>query len=129
MMGTAGRQKGFLMAELMVAMGLLGLIVAGMAVSLGGFTAFNRYLWTRQRCTAAAQAQLDSLVATGKPIAPQDLKRLWSGVEVSVDTKPGAPPWNGLRLIEVTATAPVGGRQVTIHLARYVLSDDKVKDL
>jgi type II secretory pathway pseudopilin PulG len=114
------RQKGFLSAELIVATGLLGLLVAGMAVSLGGFAGLNRYLWTRQRCTAAARAQLDSVVATGRPIEPQELQRLWPEAEVTVDAKPGTPPWEGLKLVEVTATAPAGARLVKVRLVRYV---------
>jgi type II secretory pathway pseudopilin PulG len=113
-----------LAAELVVATGLLGLIVAGMAVSLGGFAAFNRYLWTRQRCTAAARAQLDSVVATGRPIEPQELKRLWPEAEVTVDVTPGAPPWEGLQRVAVTATAPAGAREVKVRLVRYLLRDD-----
>ncbi len=124
MVTNTRRQKGFLSAELIVATGLLGLLVAGMAVSLGGFAAFNHYLWARQRCTAAARAQLDSLVATGRPIEPQELQRLWPEAEVAVDAKPGAPPWEGLKLVEVTATAPAGARQVKVHLVRYVQKGD-----
>jgi hypothetical protein len=113
------------MAELAVATGLLALLITGMAVSLGGFAAFNRYEWTRQRCTAAARAQLDSLVATGRPIEPQALKRLWPEAEVAVNVKPGAPPWEGLKLVEVTATAPAGARLVKVRLVRYVLRDER----
>lgn len=120
---NARRQRGFLAAELVVATGLLGLLVAGMAVSLGGFSAFNHYLWTRQRCTAAARAQLDSLVATGRPIEPQELQRLWPQTEVAVDVQPGAPPWESLRLVTVTATAPAGARLVKVRLVRYALRD------
>jgi type II secretory pathway pseudopilin PulG len=114
------RCGGFLWAELVVAIGLLGVVVAGLAVSMTGFTLVNNCQWTRQRCTAAAQAQLDSLVATGRPIEPQELQRLWPRVEVQVDRSPGTGPWNGLDLLQVTATAQAGRRKITVHLARYV---------
>jgi type II secretory pathway pseudopilin PulG len=114
------RCRGFLFAELIVSLSLLGLIIAGLAVSMNGFTMVNDYQWARQRCTAAAQAQLDSIVATGRPIEPPELRRLWPGVEVSLERAPGAVPWEGLELIQVTATTQPGSRKVTVRLARYV---------
>lgn len=114
------RCRGFLLAELMVATALLGLIIAGLAVSMNGFSMVNDSQWTRQRCTAAAQAQLDGLAATGRLIEPPELKRLWPGVDVVVDRSPGAGPWEGLELIQVTAAAQAGPRRITVHLARYV---------
>jgi type II secretory pathway pseudopilin PulG len=117
------RRPGFLTAELLTATALLGLVIAGLAISMNGFSMFNGYQWTRQRCTAAAQAQLDSITATGVPIDDQELKRLWPEVEVVAETKPGEAPWDGLELVQVTATGRAGPRRVTIHLARYVLTD------
>ncbi len=113
------RCRGFLLAELIVSVALLGLIITGLAVSMNGFSMVNDYQWARQRCTAAAQAQLDSLVATGSPIEPVELQRLWRGVEVSLERSPGAAPWEGLELIHVTATTQAGSKKVTVHLARY----------
>ncbi len=114
------RCRGFLFAELIVSMSLLGLIIAGLAVSMNGFSMVNDYQWARQRCTAAAQAQIDSIIATGHPIEPQELQRLWAGVDVVTETTPGIAPWEGLELIQVTATAQPGSKKVTARLARYV---------
>jgi type II secretory pathway pseudopilin PulG len=114
------RYSGFLLAELMVATALLGLIITGMAVSMNGFSLVNDCQWTRQRCTAAAQAQLDSLAATGRLIESQEIKRLWPGVDVSVDKSAPAAPWDGLDLVQVTAIAQAGPRKITVHLARYL---------
>jgi len=110
------RNKGFLMAEMMTATVLLGLIIAGLAVSVNGFSKFNQYQWARQRCTAAAMAQLESATAAGIVIEPQELTRLWPDVTVSVERKPAEAPWGGLELVQVTAAS----RQVTVRLARYV---------
>ena len=120
MEGKRIRCRGFLFAELIVSMGLLGLIITGLAVSMNGFSMVNDYQWARQRCTAAAQAQLDSIAATGRPIEPQELKRLWAGVDVATDRTPGVAPWDGLESIRVTASAQAGSKKVTVHLARYV---------
>ena len=114
------RCGGFLWAELVVATALLGVVLAGLTVSMTGFTLVNNCQWARQRCTAAAQAQIDSLVATGRPIEPQELQRLWPHVDVRVDRAPGAGPWNGLDLLQVTATTQAGRRKITVHLARYL---------
>jgi type II secretory pathway pseudopilin PulG len=113
------RCRGFLLAEVIVATALLGLIIAGLAVSMNGFSMFNDCQWARQRCAAAAEGQLDSLAATGRLIEPQEIKRLWPGVEVTVDKSAGVTPWDGLELIQVTATAQAGPRRITVHLARY----------
>jgi type II secretory pathway pseudopilin PulG len=110
------RQRGFLTAELLTAMALLAVIIAGLAVSMSGFSAFNYRQWARQRCTAAALAQLDSLTATGRPVEPQELRRLWPEVELSMSRTPAGRPWDGLELVEVTAVA----RPVTVRLTRYI---------
>jgi hypothetical protein len=124
MLKQAIKRRGFFTAELLTATALLGLIITGLAVSMNGFSMFNGYQWTRQRCTAAALAQLDSITATGAPIDEQEFKRLWPEVKIVVETKPGETPWDGLKLVRVTATGQAGAREVTIHLARYVLTDN-----
>ncbi len=114
------RCGGFLWAEMVVAIGLLGVVLTGLAVSLRGFALINDCQWARQRCTAAAQAQIDSLVAAGRPIEREELQRLWPRVEVRVDRSPGAGPWGGLELLQVTAATQAGRRQIKVHLARYL---------
>jgi len=114
------RCGGFLWAELVVAMALLGVVLAGLTVSMNGFALVNDCQWARQRCTAAAQAQIDSLIATGRQIERPEIQRLWPRVEVRVDRSPGAGPWDGLELLQVTASAQAGPRKVAVHLARYL---------
>ncbi len=114
------RRGGFLLAELLVSTALLGLIIAALGVSMNGFSMVNDYQWARQRCTAAAEAQLDSIAATGGPIEPQELRRLWPGVDVATEKTPGVAPWDGLELVQVTATAQTGPRRVSVHLARCI---------
>jgi hypothetical protein len=114
------RNKGFLLAEVATGIALLAVVLAGLAVSLRAFSHLNDYNWARQRCTAAAQAQLDCITATGKPIEPDEMKRLWSNVDVSLDRTPGEEQWAGLELVRVTAVAQAGPQRVTVRLARYV---------
>ncbi|UCD56051.1 MAG: hypothetical protein JSV16_09365 [Candidatus Hydrogenedentota bacterium] len=117
------KYTGFLLTEVIVAMGLLGLLLAGMALSLHTMAKFNRYQLIRQRCIAAAQAQLDSIAATGEPIGDEDIKRLWPGLGVSVRRSPGTDQWRGLELIEVTASGKSFRKDVTIRLSRYIQAD------
>lgn len=107
-------------AEVLTAVGVLGVLMAGLAVSLRGFSMFNEVQWARQRCTAAAEAQLDSMTATGKPLGPRECKRTWPNVDVSLRREGGQAQWAGLELIQVTAATRAGSRTVTVHLARYV---------
>jgi hypothetical protein len=114
------RCGGFLLAELITGIALLGVILVGLMVSMNGFSMINDCQWARQRCTAAAQAQLESIATTGKPIEPQELQRLWPGVEVSVERSPGVALWDGFEQIQVMATTYAGPRKMTVRLARYV---------
>jgi hypothetical protein len=110
------------MAELIVTFTLLGVIIVGLAVSIHSFGLFNRYEWARQRCLAAAQAQLDSMAVRRVSIDGETCARLWPGVTIAVEQQPGTGPWSELQLIEVTATAQAGPRKATVQLARYVES-------
>jgi type II secretory pathway pseudopilin PulG len=109
-----------MLAELIVAMSLFALLLAGLTVSVGGFGAFNRHQWARQQCIAAAMAQLDSVAATGAPIDTDKCKRLWPRVTVSLERTPGEGQWAGLERIDVKAGAQAGPRQVVVKLSRYV---------
>ena len=122
------RTHGFLMTELIVALSLFGLIFAGFALSTHGFGAFNRYQWARQRCVAAAQAQLESLAIRGDPIGDQACERLWPGVSLSVRREPGTGQWAGLQWIQVTATTPAGPRSVVVELGRYASPPQRPKE-
>ena len=112
------------MAEVIVGTALLGLILVAWTVSLQGASMFNEYQWTRQRCTAAAAAQLDSLAIIGKPIDEAEIKRLWPDVDVAIDRTAGDASWNGLQLLRVTATGRAGARVVTVRLERYIRTDN-----
>ena len=122
---TSKKYRGFLMTEVIVAISLLGLILAGLALSLSGLARFNRYQLVRQRCIAAAEAQLDSIAATGKPVADDEFKRLWPKLTVSVKKSPGTGQWRDLELIEVTTNGVSYHKEVQIKLARYVPNTEK----
>lgn len=111
------------MTEVIIAMSLLGLLLAGLALSLNGIARFNRYQLVRQQCIAAAQAQLDSITATGESIGDDDFKRLWPNLNVSVKRLPGTGQWEAMELLEVTASGKSYHRKVEIRLSRYIRAE------
>jgi type II secretory pathway pseudopilin PulG len=114
-----------MMAELMVGTALLGMALAGLAVTIQGFSMINQYQWMRQRCVAAAEAQLDSLAASGKLIDEAETQRLWPDVQVTLDRTAGQAAWVGLDLVHVTAVGRAGPHVVTVRLERYVPKDHR----
>ena len=113
-----------MLTEMMVAATLLAILLVGLALSLNGFARFNRYQLVRQRCIAAAQAELDSITATGTPIRNEDFKRLWPKLSISIKSSPGTGQWQGMKLVEVTANGKSFRKEVKVQLARYVLGGE-----
>ena len=112
---------GWLMIEMMVALAILGILAVGLAQTQYHLGRFNAVQLARMRCIAAAQAQLDSISATGQPIADNELARLWPGVRTVVDESPGQGDWTGLTMVKVTASGSAKGPEVKLELARYVV--------
>jgi len=115
--------RGFLLTELIVALSVLGMLLAGLAFSLTGFAKFNRYQLIRQQCISAAQAQLDSIAATGRPIPDEDFSRLWPRLTVAIKQTPGVGQWQGTQRVEVTASGKSSRKEVSIQLSRYILGE------
>jgi|GEM_PF-299912 len=120
MSGRNSRQRGFLLTELIVTLTVLGILMTVFALSLHAFAAFNSCQLVRQRCIAAAQAELDSITAIGKPVGGEDFERLWPGLAVSIDQSPGAGQWQGMKLVNVTTTGKSFRNKVQTRLCRYI---------
>jgi len=114
------RYGGFLITEIIVALTIMAMLLSGMALSLNGLVKFNRYQLIRQQCIAAAQAQIDSITATGKPIQDEDFRRIWPQLSVTVKKSAGTDQWQAMELVEVTATGRNFRKEVKIQLCRYV---------
>jgi hypothetical protein len=128
---VSGKNKkygGFLFTDLVVGLIVLGVLLTGLALSLHGFAKFNHYQLLRQNCTAAAQAELDSIAATGRPIRDEDLKRLWPKVSVSIQRSSGTGQWEGMRLVKVTASGKSFRKEVKVQLSRYILGKPFVEE-
>ena len=123
MSGNKKNNDGFLVAEMTVALTVLGAVLVGFALSLHTFAKFNRYQLERQRCIAAAQAQLDSITATGKPIPAEDFERLWPRLTVSIKNSAGTGQWEGIQLVEVTTKGKSFRNEVNVRLSRYILAE------
>ena len=119
------KYSGFLFTDLVVGLAVLGILLTGLALSLHGFAKFNHYQLLRQRCTAAAQAELDSIAITGRPIGDEALKRLWPKVSVSIQQSEGAGQWEGMKLVKVTAGGKSFRKEVKVRLSRYILGQEQ----
>jgi len=116
------------LTEIALALTILAILLAGLAVSLYGSAKFNRYQLVRQQCIAAAQAELDSITATGEPIGDEDFKRLWPKLGVSIRRTAGSGQWQGTELVEVTANGESYRKQVEIRLSRYIPKEAPVAE-
>ena len=118
------RSGGFIFAEIAVSLTVMAMLLAGVAFSLNGMAKFNRYQLIRQHCIAAAQAELDSLTATGKPIEDEDFSRIWPQLNVSIEKSAGQGQWQAAQLVKVTTSGKYLRRHVTIELSRYISRDE-----
>ena len=114
---------GFLWTEVAVAIIVMGVILVTFALLLDGFRRFNDYQLVRHRCIAAAEAQLDSITVTGKPINDEDIVRLWPKMNVSTKKSPGVGQWQQMTLVEVTACSRSFNNEVKVKLSRYISQD------
>ncbi len=122
------RYGGFLLMEITVGLTIMAILLAGVAFSLNGMAKFNRYQLVRQHCIAAAQAELDSLTATGKPIKDEDFSRIWPRLSVSIEKSAGQGQWQGTQLVEVTASGKSFRKEVIIELSRYISWDEPLAE-
>lgn len=111
---------GFLIIEMTTSLLVLGILLGCLALSLDGVRKFNHYQLTKQRCIAAAQAQLDSISVTGGQISDKDFKRLWPKLNVSIEKSDGDGQWKKLKLIKVKTKAKSLDKNIEIELTRYI---------
>jgi len=119
---------GFLFVEITVSLTVIAMLLAGVAFSLNGIAKFNHYQLVRQQCIAAAQAELDSLTATGKPISDEDFSRIWPGLNVSIEKSAGQGQWKGTQLVTVVTSGKYLRKIVTIELSRYISQNEPLAE-
>ena len=118
------RYGGFLFFEIGTSLGVLAVLLTLLAISMHGLARFNHYQLVRQNCIAAAQAQLDSIAATGEPITEADFNRLWPNLRTDTNKSAGAGQWSGMELVKVTAMGKSFRKDVKIEMTRYILQDE-----
>jgi len=123
MSGRNKTREGFLLTEMTVSLTIMAILMVGLALSLHGSAKFNRYQLVRQKCIAAAQAELESMAATGGPIPDEDFARLWPNISVSTTKSPGTGQWSSMQLVEVTAVGKSFRKEVKIQFSRYFPGD------
>jgi len=114
------RCSGFFLTEMIISLTLLAALLAGLALSLYGIAKFNHYHWVRQKCIAAAQAQIESISVTGEEISDDDIADLWANIRVSSEKSPGTGQWASMELLEVTAVGRSFRKEIKIRLSRYL---------
>jgi type II secretory pathway pseudopilin PulG len=117
------KYHGYVLMEIILAIFLLGVLITAFTMSLSGFARFNRFQLVRQQCISAAQAELDSITALGKPIPDEDFKRLWPKLNVSIKQTDGADQWQGLKFVEVQVNGLSFNQPVKIKLSRYIAGE------
>ena len=122
------RSGGFIFAEIAVSLTVVAMLLAGVAYSLNGIAKFNHYQLVRQHCIAAAQAELDSLTATGEPISDEDFSRIWPQLTVSIEKSAGQEQWQGAQLVKVTTSGKYLRKQVIIELSRYISRNESLAE-
>ena len=100
------------------------MLLVGVAFSLNGIVKFNHYQLIRQQCIAAAQAELDSFTAMGKPIEDEDFSRVWPQLNVLIEQSAGQGQWEGTQLVKVTTSGKFLRKQVVIELSRYIAMNE-----
>ncbi|MBW8015013.1 MAG: hypothetical protein FVQ82_02425 [Planctomycetes bacterium] len=116
-------RPGWISTEFAVSMLLLWMILGVLAAMLNVNRKYNRLQLTRQQCLAAARSQMSSLTATGASISDADISRLWKNISVTVEESEGSGQWDGLKLLEVTASRKLKKRLVRIELKKYVYAE------
>lgn len=111
--------SGFSLAELIVALGVLGLMLSLFGMSLHRTRTFSHANWTRQHCIAAAQAKLDSLEA-GHRLTEAEAKRLWPRIELTLSRAEGEGLWQGLTHVTVVASSQSYRQPIHVTLSRYM---------
>ncbi len=120
------KNNGWLLTEIAVTLFVLASFFMVMISATATFGRFNRLLLNKQRCLAAARAQVDSVVFTGRALKAEDFKRLWPRLEVDVDIRDGAGDWKGLKLCVVTTSVKARKRNIEIRLSQYYPPDGEL---
>ena len=121
MMKNKIKTDGFAALELHTSIILLVILVFCFSVSLNGFAKVNDYHIVKQRCIAAAEAQLDSIEVTGAGLSKEQFESLWPKVDCEIEQSEPRDEWKGTKLIKVSTTSDSFNHKVKVELCRYMV--------
>ena len=110
-------RNGWIAIETMIALALLLILLTSVIALETSISTFNNRMHAHRRCLSAAQANLDSMSANGHTMDKADVERLWPGVETKVRISDGQGDWEGLTLVNVTASTKVRKSTVSANTA------------
>jgi hypothetical protein len=113
------RRGGWLLIEVVTAVALLSLIIAGLTLTQRTTGTSNAIQLARQHCIAAGEAQLERLSACGRPLEANQIEDLWPGVQTHLAVAEGQGAWKGLKLVTVQMKTQAQGLPVRVELSRY----------
>ncbi|MBN2377421.1 MAG: type II secretion system protein [Sedimentisphaerales bacterium] len=114
------QNSGWILTETIVALAVILLLVTALLTSLREFGRFNHYQLVRYRCVNAAQAQLDSIAATGSALTSDQIQKLWPDIDITINKSPGSGCWQGFTLVTAHAHSTAIGRNIQIELSKYL---------
>lgn len=119
------RNNGWMTTEIIVSLGILSVLFFGLIKTMKATGQLNKLHLARQRCLAAAQAQLDCIEATDRQLNEEDFDRLWPTLEASIEESDGQDEWKELKLVKVTVIDKSLHREVKVKLCRYIGAGQK----
>ena len=117
------KRSGSFLLEFVLSVAILGILTAALFATQRAVARVNHDQLIRQRCLAAAQAELESIAATGQSLAGADVERLWPDVKLLIQRLPGRGDWKGLTRLNVVATGAGRAGEVRVELCRYTASE------
>lgn len=112
--------RGYLLAEAIVALMVLGIILGVLSSLVASVSQASIRIFARQKCIAAALAQLDSVDFTGELLSVEQIESLWPGVQIELKQSPGTESNAGLIKYTATALIVIGDSEIISRQVRYL---------
>lgn len=114
------KQAGSLSIEMIVAIGIMAVFFTVIGRFGNTFNKVDENQWARHTLNNAGQAQMDSIVVTGKPINEAAFQRLWPNVECRVDVSEGRGQWQGLQKVQLHLSTQSRQQPIETSLTAYL---------
>lgn len=112
--------RGYLLIEVVAALTVLGIMLGVFSQLLSSSSNASKRLIARQKCIAAALAQLDSLDYTGQMLSAEQIDLLWPNVQVELEQSVDTEPYRGFVKYTATARLTLGSNEISSRQVRYM---------